>query len=68
MAKEGKAMTQDERVESIISRLDRHQCNELLRTISLGVYEDEDEEQARLVVQINYDGGNLEAEAIEKLG
>ncbi len=68
MAKENKAMTRDERVESIISRLDRHQCNEILRTISLGVYEDEDEEQARLVVQINYNSGDLKAETIEELG
>ncbi len=68
MAKEGKAMTQDERVESIISRLDRHQCNEVLRTISLCVTKDEDEEQARLAVEIAYYAGELEAEAIEKLG
>ena len=51
---------ENESIEDVIARLTHKQCEEVLASISIQVFEDEEDEELRKAVLVNYQDGTLD--------
>lgn len=58
---------ENESIEDVIARLTRAQCEELLASISIQIFEDEVDEELREAVLVNYQDGTLDKTDIRDL-
>lgn len=58
---------ENESIEDVIARLTRTQCEELLASISIQIFEDEEDEELREAVLVNYQDGTLDGKDIRDL-